>query len=513
MKFILNVIWNWLGVMMSIVIGMALTPYILAKLGANGYGVWTLSFSLIESLTLFDFGLRSAGVKYVSHYYTIGDRDKLAEVLHTSFVWAVCMGGTLFAGVLLFAPFAASHYHISEQYKSQFPVLLMLIGGSFAVGLTFNQIRNAIDAVQRFDLTNRAAILGTFIRGLGTFLLLRAGYGLVEICILTIASQIFTYVLNYVDFRRVFPGQTISFARSNWAMFKQLASYGIHTFFTTLAYLGLMQGPPIVLAQLRSDTEVGYFSLPARLVNYLSEAVGRIAVVTATSVTALVAKGQMDEVRKMASYPNRYTLALFFPVAIWLFSHGERFLLVLAKPAVVEQSMRVLPWVVAGTLIGFIGQINSFNLLVAMGRHSGAARMMALEAAALVAGMYWLVPSYGISAAAWLSGGLMALNRGFLIPIIVVRVLNLRYVSYMTSIYVRPALVAIPVCALSYFLASAIPDPASTSKLVRVAGLLGQAGFIAAVYCAIAYFAVLLPEHRQMVKGGIERRWTALRAA
>ena len=96
MKFILNVIWNWLGVGISVFTAIFLTPVIIDKLGANGYGVWTLSFSLIESLLLFDFGLRSAAVKYVAHYYALKDEDKLTEVLHTSFLWAACLGGAIF---------------------------------------------------------------------------------------------------------------------------------------------------------------------------------------------------------------------------------------------------------------------------------------------------------------------------------------------------------------------------------------------------------------------------------
>ena len=61
-RFVVNVIWNWAAVAISLVTGFLLSPYLIRKLGPEGYGIWALSFSLVEYYWLLDLGFRSATV-------------------------------------------------------------------------------------------------------------------------------------------------------------------------------------------------------------------------------------------------------------------------------------------------------------------------------------------------------------------------------------------------------------------------------------------------------------------
>ena len=72
-RFVNNVLWNWLGTAVSLFIGFVLSPYLILKLGADGYGVWAITFSLVEYYWFFDLGFRSATVKFVAHYSATGD--------------------------------------------------------------------------------------------------------------------------------------------------------------------------------------------------------------------------------------------------------------------------------------------------------------------------------------------------------------------------------------------------------------------------------------------------------
>src|SRR5580658_915521 len=58
--FLHNVLWSWLAVIANLIIGFVLTPYVIRKLGSEGYGIWTLLFSLISYYGLLDLGMRSA---------------------------------------------------------------------------------------------------------------------------------------------------------------------------------------------------------------------------------------------------------------------------------------------------------------------------------------------------------------------------------------------------------------------------------------------------------------------
>src|ERR1700722_2509859 len=87
-RFAVNVLWNWLGVLVSLASGILLSPYLIRKLGADGYGIWALAFSVIQYYWLLDLGFRSATVKFVAHYSATGETDRIREVLNTGLVYS-----------------------------------------------------------------------------------------------------------------------------------------------------------------------------------------------------------------------------------------------------------------------------------------------------------------------------------------------------------------------------------------------------------------------------------------
>src|SRR6478752_6010964 len=92
-RFVVNVAWTGIGVVVNLASGFLLTRYMIRKLGADGYGLWTLLFVLVEYYYMFDLGFRAATVKYVAHYRALGDEEKLSEVISTSLAYATAAAG------------------------------------------------------------------------------------------------------------------------------------------------------------------------------------------------------------------------------------------------------------------------------------------------------------------------------------------------------------------------------------------------------------------------------------
>src|ERR1700719_4933050 len=80
-----NVASTWAGLAVNIAVGFFLSPFILHHLGDEAFGLWVLIFSITGYYGIFDFGIRSSLIRYVSKFQAIGDRDQLARVVNTSF--------------------------------------------------------------------------------------------------------------------------------------------------------------------------------------------------------------------------------------------------------------------------------------------------------------------------------------------------------------------------------------------------------------------------------------------
>src|SRR5215471_20378385 len=82
-RFVSNVIWSWIGVAVQLLPGFVVTPYLIIKLGAERYGIWSTVFSLVGYYALVDLGFRSAAVRYAAHYRALGETENINELVNT----------------------------------------------------------------------------------------------------------------------------------------------------------------------------------------------------------------------------------------------------------------------------------------------------------------------------------------------------------------------------------------------------------------------------------------------
>src|SRR5229473_3123169 len=87
-----NVASSWTGLAVNVAVGFFLSPFILHRLGDDAFGLWVLIFSLTGYYGLFDFGIRSSLIRYVSKFQATGDKDQLASIINTSLFSYSCLG-------------------------------------------------------------------------------------------------------------------------------------------------------------------------------------------------------------------------------------------------------------------------------------------------------------------------------------------------------------------------------------------------------------------------------------
>src|SRR5271168_3272126 len=79
-----NVGSSWSGLAVNVAVGIFLSPFILHRLGDAAFGIWILIFSVTGYYGLFDLGIRSSVVRFVSKFSATNDAENLARVINTS---------------------------------------------------------------------------------------------------------------------------------------------------------------------------------------------------------------------------------------------------------------------------------------------------------------------------------------------------------------------------------------------------------------------------------------------
>src|SRR6185312_2341839 len=358
-RFFINVLWSWLGVIASFFTGFFLSPYIIHKLGDKRYGIWALAFAFIDYYTLFDFGFKSAVVNLISGFRARGEDREINEVINTALFYFIVLGLLIFGLTWFSAPELHRFFKISPEYQHDFAILVRVIAVGWSAAISLSVFQGAIEGFQRFKTANHIWILSLIVRSGGSALMLFLGHGLIAMGIVVTIAQFLSFGLTFLTVRRAFPAMRLSPVLARFSMWKRIASYGVHSF---VAYLGntlITQAPPILIGHYQSEAFVGYYTLPSRLLQYVVELVTRIGYVTMPNTAQLAAEGKKREIMLLGTYLNRYCLALFLPLAIFLAVYGRALVQTWLGPSFAEHAAPLLPVFVLSTSLAVAGQFNS----------------------------------------------------------------------------------------------------------------------------------------------------------
>src|SRR6266705_3120457 len=130
-----NVGSSWFSLGVSILVGVFLSPFILHRLGDTAFGIWVLIFSVTGYYGLFDLGIRSSVVRYVSKFTATEEDEELAKIVITSLFSYSCIG---LASTLVTIALCFNVDHVFRKIPLEMmPTarwLLLMVGSSIARG-------------------------------------------------------------------------------------------------------------------------------------------------------------------------------------------------------------------------------------------------------------------------------------------------------------------------------------------------------------------------------------------
>ena len=478
--FLNNVLWSWLGIVVSLASAFILSPMIIRRLGDSNYGLWVVSSSLVEYYWLIDFGLRAALVRLAAHHNANHDVEKLNQVVATTAYYSSALIPVLVPLTFWAAPRLAVFLHVENPI---FPHLVIIVGLGWSFTSFFSTFTSCLEGLQRFDVISQSTFISILLRAAGMLALLEWGYGVVEIAYLTVGAQILLHLINFFRLKRLFPALSLSPRHVRIPVFVEMIRYGAHSVVSSIGQRILNQSPPLMITYFLSESFSGYYANPKQLLEYTTEAVLRIGNVSNSRSSELMAQGRRSDLLKFAMRVNRLSLALFLPLSVFLAVYGKPFLLWwIKKPAFVEQAAGVLMVMIAGYTLGMAGQYSTQSILFGISRHQGVARNILIEALVSLAGMWWLIPHYGIVAAGAWNAMLLVVNRGVITPWLLTRELESSLGKYLFEVN-RPLAAALVAWIGALLLKQVIPGT-NFSQLISVGVL------ITAIYLPFLYLVI-----------------------
>lgn len=252
---------------------LILTPLVISSLGLEGYGAWTLVFTLCSYAVMVDAGAGWVYAKITADHDATGDYATLSTVISSGAV----LVGTLcaaFCGALwmvrapLLGALGVQPPLIAETSTTLFVLSIVVV-----VEASAGCVLDVLAGLQRMDLQYRFIIIGSTVEFATTLALLRMRAGMIALPLGLLCGGGVSIVLGWTMCRRLRPMLHLSPLRADVKGIRQITELGLRFQSILAINTVLSQGLRLMISSFFGLTALATYHLADRVL-YVARAPG-----------------------------------------------------------------------------------------------------------------------------------------------------------------------------------------------------------------------------------------------
>jgi O-antigen/teichoic acid export membrane protein len=304
---------NLLGRAASTVIWILVTPFVLARLGAERFAVWALFFVLGGYAATLDLGMGSVVARYVAMNLANGDPGSARLVIRRSLLVSASLGLLWALGCVLLRADFVRWFHVPAAWAGETRTSLGLFGASLFV-FSFTQLfQSSLIGFQRLHVSNLCFVAGLVVNVAVLVAGLRAGYGLMAAAAAAIAGHSVAAVLSALavrgSLRDLGPARPV--APATW---RELLGFGGIVQVTNGLIAGQAQVGKVLLGLFGRLAWVTQYEIGFRVANALWSLPTLIQAALLPAIAEASVGGDAGRVRELYLWTCRWA----FTLAGWL---------------------------------------------------------------------------------------------------------------------------------------------------------------------------------------------------
>lgn len=314
----ISMITNMASYVISILISMWLTPFIIKSLGADAYGFIPLTQQLISYISVITIALDSMCGRFFTYALKSGDKDAAEGYFNTSLVSYILLSLIVFIIIIIIAIFINKIINVPERLLFDVRISLFIYGIIFIITMIGSSFAIAMFSENRLDINGALSSINTIIRSLFiVFLLMVFAPRMWFVSLGTLIAAILLLLQNIYYFRKLLPGIGVNIKTFSFEKLKEILSTGI---WSTVNYIGavlFLQIDLLVANWALGARRAGEYSAILQLSSLLRGFVSTITVVFVPTMIALYAKQDLEGLVNYSNKSIRITgLMLALPVGL-----------------------------------------------------------------------------------------------------------------------------------------------------------------------------------------------------
>lgn len=450
-KVSINAATNYFRFFFTMVVSFWLIPFIIKNLGAEAYGLWNLSFSIIGFFSLLDFGFGLGVVKWTGETSATGEIEYRNHMLSTIFFvyLAIAVVGMLFLSI--FAVFYPTLFSIDTAIAPEAIAVLLILGiRSLAIQIPLSLFKGALFGEQEIHLTNIIQILGTLLYAVTVWFALSAGKGIVWLASMNcLAFLIENIAYVYFAYKNV-KGLRISIRLVRKQDFSEAMGFSFYSFLTTIAGLVLFQTDAIIIQLFFGLELVGLYAVAIKVTEYAFLLTKQLVNVLTPLISELKAKQEHDTIRYLLLDLSKYIMATGFLIAGSVYVFGGDLLVLWVGEIYAEVTIPLL--LLITSFVVSVPELVASNVLTMTGYHRFSAISAGLSTGLNIAFSLLLIKPFGLTGIAMGTLISSSVVSGIVIPAKAARSYEFPYHRYISRVYLPAALPTILLVATGYLM-------------------------------------------------------------
>ena len=442
-RVVRNVLSNWMGLCLNMVIAFFMSPFLVHNLGDAMYGLRALTLSLTGYMGLLDVGLRVSVVKQVAQLHALGDDEELNRTVSSSLA---IYGGV--AALVVAATFGLQFvftkvFVVAPDVVPTARIVVWLSGASFAVSLMNSVFAGFVLGLQRYDLGNASGMAILLARTAAIVAFVSQGYGIVTVSLIHLTAQVANGLwLVWLAFR-LHPALRVSWRRVNRASTRSLYGYGVFVLMNNVAMLLLFRSGEVVTGMFIGTAAVTYYAVAGSLTEYLAKIVGTMTQVLHPRASAQSAKSDLAGIRTSIIVGTKMCLLIALPASVGFIVLGHRFIAAWMGPTYADHAAPLLA-VLTLARLAWLSQSATGNIMLGVGQHKLLTTLNLATGLLSIVGSIILVQHYGLVGVVVGAAVPMIFMQGIVVSLWTTRVLDIPLRKYASGALARPLLGTLP---------------------------------------------------------------------
>lgn len=292
-----NATSNYARQIIQIVIFVLLTPFIVSKVGADDFGLWSLIQATIGLLGLMDMGFSTSVVKYVAEARGQKDDRRLAQLTATFFWQYAAIGFMTLGAVLLFLPFLPSVMGVPVEKAATAQIVFALIGLRAAQGLPLGLFAGILVGYQQQLLSNICRVSGTASYGLLAWWALSVSPTIETLAWVALGTGLAANIMSVAFCLRRAPGLSLSPGNFKWSLLREISTFSLWFFLIQISLLIATRVDTIIVNAFLPLAAVAVYTVAIRVAEKASSLCRQLSNTLTPVIAELKGAGEESNIR------------------------------------------------------------------------------------------------------------------------------------------------------------------------------------------------------------------------